>query len=183
MQACVTPQIPSQRITSSTMASPPLPWSWMNFPRTWSLCYPLQTAACALTKGEKCGRNNRLLSELHSESILLIFLSFIFVLLQNAWGGEGRWVGQTERRYWGISAGAQERAGQTGWRTSSTVLQVSSVLISPNWSMKQTYDYNLKLILSACCAIVALPLELPFSVSVFKQPFININIKKYNCCN
>lgn len=67
------------------------------------------------------------------------FLSLIFVLLQNAGGGECRWVGQTERRYWGISAGAQERAGQTGWRTSSTVLQVSSVLISPNWSMKQTY--------------------------------------------
>lgn len=129
------------------MASPTLPWSWMNFPRTWSLCYPLQTAVCALTKGEKCWRNNTLLSELHSESILFIFLLLIFVLLQNAGGGESRWVGQTERRYWGISAGAQERAGQTGGRTSSTVLQVSSVLISPNWSMKQTYDYLLAALL------------------------------------
>lgn len=53
----------------------------------------------------------------------------------------------------------------------------------PQLIHETTYDYNLKLILSACCSIVALPLELPFSVSVFKQPFININIKKYNCCH
>lgn len=59
-EACVAPQISSQRITCCTMASPPSPWSWMNSPQTWSLSCPLQTAACAPTKGEKSSLSGNL---------------------------------------------------------------------------------------------------------------------------
>lgn len=128
--ACVTPQIPSQRITCSTTASPPSPWSWMNSPWTWSLCCPLQTAACAPTKGEKSVRYSTLILKQYSGSTWFVYFFQFFVCWQDAGGREGGWIWQKERWYRGVSAGVEKRAEQTEGRTCSTFLQVSYVFIS-----------------------------------------------------
>lgn len=108
--ACVTPQIPSQRITCSTTASPPSPWSWMNSPPTWSLCYPLQTAACGPTKGEKSVRYNTIIKQ-YSGSTWFVYFFSILCVLAGCWR-KGRWMNLTKRK---MTSRSISGSGEKSW--------------------------------------------------------------------